>query len=290
MNKSGPDRHSAEVRAGRRFEFGKNWQRFLKTLSEKKIALAEQSLRESLNIDRLTGKLFLDVGSGSGLFSLAARRLGATVRSFDFDPHSVACTSELRSLYMPGDAQWTVEHGSILDQEFVGALGSYDIVYSWGVLHHTGSMWEALQNVKSLTKANGQLFIAIYNDQGTVSEEWRKVKQRYNQLPSLFRLPYALRIIARTDAPTALSYARQGQFLDYVRRWTAYAETARGMNKWYDWIDWIGGYPFEFATIEAIVDFFGKDGFELQCLTSRAAGLGCNEFVFQRKAGLGEHV
>ena len=96
---------ATEIRDGQRFEFGKNWQRFLKTLSEKKIALAEQSLRESLNIDRLTGKLFLDVGSGSGLFSLAARRLGATVRSFDFDPHSVACTSELRSLYMPGDTQ-----------------------------------------------------------------------------------------------------------------------------------------------------------------------------------------
>lgn len=137
-----------QVRRGERFEFGKNWQSFLNTLDDERIAIAEASLRERLG--DISGKTFLDVGSGSGLSSLAARRLGAKVRSFDYDPHSVACTEELRRRYFPDDADWTVSAGSILDDDFVASLGRYDIVYAWGVLHHTGAMWRALENVGKL--------------------------------------------------------------------------------------------------------------------------------------------
>ena len=100
--------HAAEVTAGRRFEFGKNWQRFLATLSERRIAEAERSLSEMLGVDDLAGTTFLDAGSGSGLFSLAARRLGARVTSFDYDPQSVACTNELKRRFFPDDSQWQV--------------------------------------------------------------------------------------------------------------------------------------------------------------------------------------
>src|SRR2546423_4135246 len=138
--------HAIEIAQGARFEFGKNWSRFLAELDDRRIARAEESLREMLEITDLRGKNFLDVGSGSGLFSLAARRLGARVHSFDYDPQSVACTRELRRRFFPDDAQWQVEEGSALDEKFVRALGTVDVVYSWGVLHHTGAMWRALEH------------------------------------------------------------------------------------------------------------------------------------------------
>src|SRR5215218_10420474 len=132
--------HAIEVSRGERFKFGENWSRFLSLLNEERITEAEGSLKKMLDTESLEGKTFLDVGSGSGLFSLAARRLGAKVRSFDFDPQSVACTRELRRRYFAEDKDWVVEQGSALDQSYLGTLGTYDVVYSWGVLHHTGEM------------------------------------------------------------------------------------------------------------------------------------------------------
>src|SRR2546426_6722959 len=112
--------HEQEVRAGQRFEFGANWASFLSVLDESRIEEACRSLREMLGTDALGGRSFLDVGSGSGLFSLAARRLGATrVHSLDFDPKSVACTRHLKERYFPDAAQWTVEQGSALDAPYL---------------------------------------------------------------------------------------------------------------------------------------------------------------------------
>lgn len=121
-----------EIGSGERFEFGANWAAFLKQLTPEDIETAEESLKSMLDVGRLDGKSFLDIGSGSGIFSLAAKRLGARVRSFDYDPQSVACTAELKRRYFPDDRQWTVGQGSILDRKFVGRLGHFDVVYSWG--------------------------------------------------------------------------------------------------------------------------------------------------------------
>src|SRR5437763_1458821 len=121
----------------RRFGFGDNWLDFARNLSDRQIAEAERSVRNLLRRDNLEGMTFVDVGSGSGLFSLAARRLGARVHSFDYDAQSVLCTRQLRDQYCPSDPDWTIEQGSILDREYIRALGTFDVVYSWGVLHHT---------------------------------------------------------------------------------------------------------------------------------------------------------
>ncbi len=277
--------HKSEVKRGERFAFGKNWQRFLSTLNDERIALAEQSLKKFLSVERLDGKTFLDIGSGSGLFSGVARRLGATVHSFDYDPQSVACTTQMRQRFFPNDGNWLIEQGSVLDREYLASLGTFDIVYSWGVLHHTGSMWDALANIKPLVRPQGQLYIAIYNDLGAVTDRWLKTKQLYNQLPAALRLPFALSIIARGEVPSMLNHLRRGDLQAYLRTWTDYSKTStRGMSRWHDWIDWIGGYPYECANVEEIVDFFGKDGFALERLESRASGTGCNEFVFRRIA------
>src|SRR6476661_7748990 len=136
--------HAEEVAKHERFKFGENWSAFLARLNDERVAQAEASLRDMLETDTLAGKRFLDAGSGSGLFSLAARRLGATVHSFDYDPASVACTRELKRRYFPEDPSWTVDEASVLDKAYLAGLGQFDIVYSWGVLHHTGAMWEAL--------------------------------------------------------------------------------------------------------------------------------------------------
>src|SRR6266699_7077195 len=120
--------HATEVSRGQRFEFGANWARFLEALNDERIAQAEQSLRDMLGMSDLLGKSFLDIGSGSGLFSLAARRLGATVHAFDYDPQSVACTTELKRRYFPDDARWTIEEGSALNAAYTASLGTFDVV------------------------------------------------------------------------------------------------------------------------------------------------------------------
>jgi 2-polyprenyl-6-hydroxyphenyl methylase/3-demethylubiquinone-9 3-methyltransferase len=273
------------VTTGKRFEFGKNWKRFLSTLNEVRIDVAKLSLQQHLKCERLDGMTFLDVGSGSGLFSLAARRLGATVRSFDYDSESVACTLDLKHRFFPDDKDWVVEQGSILDDRYLASLGTYDIVYSWGVLHHTGAMQTAFDNIKQLVAIGGSLYISIYNELGEVTDHWLRIKQTYNRLPRPLRRIYALSIIAAEEKPVLLAHCKRGQILEYLRRWTEYdRRSTRGMSRWHDSIDWIGGYPYECASVEAVIDEFGKDGFVLTNVIDQIGGTGCNEFVFQRNA------
>jgi 2-polyprenyl-3-methyl-5-hydroxy-6-metoxy-1,4-benzoquinol methylase len=279
--------HANEVARGERFEFGENWSHFLATLDDEKIREAEDSLCRMLEIESLEGLSFLDIGSGSGLFSLAARRLGARVHSLDYDPKSVACTAELRRRYFPEDDNWKVEEGSALDAEYIKSLGHFDVVYSWGVLHHTGEMWRALENAQYPVKAGGRLFIAIYNDTGTQAARWKWIKKTYNRLPSLLRPPFAVLAVAPDEIKPALRSLITLRPQEYIRRWTAYNKN-RGMSHWHDIIDWVGGYPYEVATPDEIFDFYRARGFTLTKLKCGGIGLGCNEFVFLRN-GLTEN-
>jgi 2-polyprenyl-6-hydroxyphenyl methylase/3-demethylubiquinone-9 3-methyltransferase len=254
-----------------RFGFGANWSRFLSVLNQQRIRMAEQSLKDMLAVEDLKDKTFLDVGCGSGLFSLVARRLGARVYSFDYDPESVACAQELKQRYCPSDTEWTIEVGSALDKEYLQSLGSFDIVYSWGVLHHTGAMWQAMENVRHLVKSGGQLAIAIYNDQGLKSDYWRLVKRSYNKNSVLSLL------LVCVHTP----YLIGGRWL--VRMLTNRLFPERGMSLWHDMIDWLGGYPFEVASPEGIHEFLHTKGFGLSKLKTCAGRHGCNEFVFVKK-------
>lgn len=273
--------HRADVESGARFEFGKNWSHFLEHLDDDRIRIATEALQERLGVTSLEGKTFLDVGSGSGLMSLAARNLGATVRSFDYDPASVACTTELRRRYHPDDSAWTVTEGSVLDTSFLASLGTFDIVYSWGVLHHTGAMWRALENVIPLVAPGGRLFIAIYNDQGAISRRWTAIKRSYNRAPGPIRAAFLATATLYFEARGVAREVISGRFPRPIRSWREYSRS-RGMSRWHDIVDWIGGYPFEVARPEQIFDFFRDRGFTLSRLVTCGGGLGCNEFVFER--------
>lgn len=262
----------AEVDRGERFAFGRNWQRFLGVVSEEHVEQAIRGIRELLPA-ALEGKRFLDVGSGSGLSSLAARRLGARVHSFDFDPESVAATRALRERFCPDDEDWTVEQGSALDADYLRGLGRFDVVYSWGVLHHTGDLARALENVTIPLAPGGYLFIALYNDLGFQSRVWRRVKQAYCSGPvgrglvSAIFMPYfasywVLRSVVR----------RENTFRAYHRD--------RGMSVVHDWKDWLGGLPYEVAKVEDVFHLYTRKGFTLVDLRTDN-GIGNNQLVFR---------
>lgn len=270
-----------ELRAGQRYGFGANWRAFLARLNPERLRQAVESLRGLLGRDDLCGLRLLDMGSGSGLFSLAARSLGAVVVSCDYDPDSVACTEGLRRTFRPGDPDWTVLRGSVLDRAFLAELGAFDVVYSWGVLHHTGDQWAAVDNAARLVAPGGLLAVALYNHQPFFTPLHRAMKRMACRWPWagdwLIAPAYALGV----GAALALADALRGRN-PQARHKTA--GLPRGMNFWHDVRDWVGGWPFETSTPEQVFDFCRARGFELRTLRTVGGKSGCNEFVFQRVA------
>ena len=217
--------------------------------------------------------------SGSGLFSLAATRLGADhVHSFDYDEQSVGATALLKEQHNP-DAAWTIERGDVTSADYMASLGQFNIVYAWGVLHHTGAMWQAMENAAARVAPGGLFFVAIYNEQGRTSKRWRAIKRLYNRLPGAVRVPYAIVVMLPAELRRLGGATLRGRPWSYVAGWTR--TRARGMSRWHDLLDWVGGYPFEVAKPEEVFRFCRDRGFELLELKTWGGGLGCNEFVFR---------
>lgn len=266
-----------------RFSFGDNWLRFLAILDGDRIEEAERSLQKMLLVERLDGKRFLDIGSGSGLFSLAARRLGATVHSFDYDAQSVACTAELRQRYFPMDTDWVIERGSVLDAAYLETLGTWDIVYSWGVLHHTGAMWLGIEHAVGRVAEGGQLYIAIYNDQGFKSRVWWLMKWLYNRLPRPLNTLYAYSTWLLVQAFNLMKYTFLLKPMSAITPLLNYRRK-RGMSVTHDLIDWMGGFPYEFAAYDVLVRYLNRRGFDLVVGRPKTS-LGCHELLFRRVEG-----
>ncbi len=268
-----------------RFPFGKNWARFLDGLTTRQIEEAEKSLVDVLGEDAFKGRRFLDIGCGSGLFSLAARRLGATVHSLDYDADSVGCAEELKRRFFEDDTLWTIEQGSALDADYLRGLGPFDIVYSWGVLHHTGDLWKAFENALIPLAPAGNLWISIYNHQGLISKHWTFVKKLYcsglpgRLLTSIVYYPYFV-----VSALAAEVLGGRNPFLYFSRY-----KKSRGMSAWTDYRDWLGGYPFETARPDEVFRFFRDRGCRLEHLKTPVGQFGtwagCNDFLFQRDPG-----
>jgi 2-polyprenyl-6-hydroxyphenyl methylase/3-demethylubiquinone-9 3-methyltransferase len=260
-----------------RFAFGRNWRSFLSTVDDHRIDEARRRLRESLGRDDLHSVRALDIGSGSGLSSLVMHQLGADVVAFDYDTDSVACTEELRRRYAPNTTHWQILKGSALDPAFMVGLGHFDLVYSWGVLHHTGSMWSALDLAAACVAPQGTLLLALYNDQGHRSRIWHAIKHLYCS-SALGRW-----LVGAAFYPLFAAYALWQDLRHFHAPGTHAREYARkrGMSLFHDWRDWLGGYPFEVAKPEQVIRKLTTKGFKLRSQTL-TRGLGCNEFVFQR--------
>lgn len=270
----------AEIKRGDRFAFGENWAKFIKNLDEEKITGSQRSISAFFGRDSFVGLSFLDVGSGSGLSSLVAARMGAKVTSMDFDPQSVACTNELRARYFSGTRDWKVQQGSALDSAYMRSLGQFDIVYSWGVLHHTGNLWLGIENALSCVKPDGQLMLAIYNDQGWKSRVWWLIKAFYNSLPKPLALIFAYSLGYMIMAAVVMKYALT--FRWKIVHEILFAPLGRGMTRNRDLIDWMGGFPFEVATVDVLRDYMAARGFVLETAKAETS-LGCHELLFRRK-------
>jgi 2-polyprenyl-6-hydroxyphenyl methylase/3-demethylubiquinone-9 3-methyltransferase len=262
-----------------RFQFGKNWDDFLNSITEEHLAESEKSLRELLDVNDLKGKRFLDIGSGSGLFSLSAMRMGAEVVSFDYDKHSVACAVKLKTRHFPQSNGWKIQQGSILSREFVESLGAFDVCYAWGVLHHTGNLWQAIFNAQLPVKTGGTFVIAIYNDEGIVSSAWHIIKRNYCKgglrkvlLTSIF---YPIFFLSGLVGDLIRLRNPAARYADHKRK-------HRGMSLIHDWKDWLGGYPYEVATPERIEAFLENLGFRLLRKIPPAYGFGNYQFAFRR--------
>ena len=258
---------ASQSQSGQRFNFGKNWLRFKKEINSTALAAAKQSILAYVGLESLDSQVFFDIGSGSGLFSLAAYQLGARVVSIDFDPYSVLCTNKLRDEYCH-DSSWHVYEGSVLDLSFLKSLGKPTIVYSWGVLHHTGNLSLALENITEAFLQYRPTFVfAIYNDQGFQSRLWSSIKRLY--CSSIFARTF-LSFIYLIYSYTSIFLSNILRFrspFSYLRQY----KSKRGMNVYIDLIDWLGGYPFEVLKPELIVHFMLNKGFYLYHLEQQIA-------------------
>ena len=261
------------------FDFGRNWQSFVRAgVDERKIESARHSLRHLLGVSDLNGRSFLDIGCGSGLSSLAAVSLGARpVIGFDADPGSLAASAELRASAGIDAGTWQLLEGSILDPSFLATLGNADVVHAWGSLHHTGALWQAIDNACELVACEGLLVLAIYNDVDGIggSAEWRRIKSWYSRAPRALRLLMEWAYIAQRATCDLLALRNPAARLRGEM-------CERGMDFRVDVRDWLGGLPYEYASALAVVERVqGKLGFEL-CYLNAVQGHSCNEFTFRR--------
>jgi len=259
-----------------RFSFGENWRKYLSSLTVEQIAQAQHSVQRLTGRTFLDGESFIDVGCGSGLFSLGAHKLNAdSIISVDIDPNSIGCATMLRSRVSSGADRWKIVQASALDDTAMQALGQASVVYSWGVLHHTGDLWRAVQNTMGLVQPGGMLCLALYNHPQNEAMHM-KLKRLYNRLPRPAR-PVLASAYAAARLRTVVMEQKRNP-IQYVRH---YGEESRGMSFWRDVEDWLGGLPCEFASADDVEIFAKPRGFIVEDVLVGPAGAN-NEYRLRR--------
>jgi SAM-dependent methyltransferase len=261
------------------FKFGENWASFAGTIDAGVIAEAERGLLRLIPADEIAGRTFLDIGCGSGLHALAAARLGAKrIRAVDIDPQSVATTREVLSSMAP-QSDWSAETVSVFDLD-PDEIGRFDVVYSWGVLHHTGDLDGAMRRAAALVAPGGLFTFALYR--ATYLDRFWVAEKRWYKSASPGMQAFAHRAYSRLFK---LGLAATG------RRFSTYAakkKTERGMDFDHDVHDWLGGYPYETispAEVELLMRGLGFTPVRRFARKRREVGLfgsGCDEFVYRK--------
>lgn len=262
----------------KRFAFGKNWKAYISTqFNDETYKQAEHSLLNFLDDFNLKGKSVLDMGCGSGIHSLVFARSGASsIVSVDYDEDSVECAQSVAHSEK-NNVSWVVKQGSLLDDVFVDSLGKFDLVYCWGVAHHTGDMWKALQNLAVCVKPNGLLYIAIYNTvPGRLgSSYWYRIKKLYVSVPRLIQIIMEWIYFFIHIVKMLLT------FRNPIKVMRKYREK-RGMSYRHDLNDWLGGFPYEHAKAEELFSFYKERGFELVRLKTNIF-IGNNQLLLRKK-------
>jgi predicted RNA methylase len=260
------------------FSFGENWAQYAEKIDERRIEEAEKSLIRLVGRESIQGRTFLDIGCGSGLFSLAALRLGCQrLLAVDLDPNSVQTTRRTLERYAPARANWDCRRISVFDLD-PAEVGTFDIVYSWGVLHHTGAMYKAIEKASAMVKPEGMLTLALYG-KTPFCGLWRIEKRIYSRSPK-----WVQRAIEKVySAVVAARLALKGESLK-KRRETYFQQ--RGMDMYHDTRDWLGGYPYESISPQEAMTFMHKLGFEpirsFVCPSIGLLGAGCDEYSFTK--------
>ena len=264
---------------GTHFAFGKNWASYAQLVTEARVQAAVDSLRKLIG-GSLEGKSLLDIGCGSGLHALAALRLGASeVVAIDIDSDSVATALQLLQSNAPRQG-WSVRSGSVFDLE-KNPPGVFDVVYSWGVLHHTGAMYRALRAAAALVAPGGQFIFALYR-WTPLCWLWKSEKRWYAAAGPTAQARARATYVALFRAVFALR--RRGSFSGYLADY----RQRRGMDFYHDVHDWLGGWPYESISPAQTDRFMTGLGFQrVRAFTAAGVnvglfGSGCDEYVYTR--------
>ncbi len=258
------------IKKDTRFEFGQNWNLYSKSISDVEVNLAKQGIIKLMPTKTaLDSKSFLDIGCGSGIHSIAANTLGfESITATDFDLKSVNTAISNKKIF---NSNINIFQDDILNTKI---KNKFDVVYSWGVLHHTGNMEKAILNSRKLVNDEGYLIIAIYK-KTYFCKMWHFIKKLYCNSPRFIK-----KIFNFTFYTLRLSlYLIKGNKISKYKQ-------IRGMNLYFDSIDWLGGFPYESASKDVIVSMVG-DGFELVKFFDAKPNLGlmgsaCSEYTFKK--------
>jgi SAM-dependent methyltransferase len=262
-----------------KFDFGSNWNSFFKKVNEQNIQKSIDSILELCPKEIVAGKSVIDIGCGSGINSIAFERIGArTVSAVDVDKGCLDTTNEM-ILRFTNAQKFQVFHCDILETEKL-PNSKFDLVYSWGVLHHTGNMNLAIMNSIKLVNQSGYLFIALYR-KTAFCDYWRFAKRTYVKSPIVLQKLYFLLAV--------MSFIPYDCIRGKVMPSTLIKSysSSRGMNYFTDIRDWLGGYPYESIKSHDLETLIESQGFKL--IKSNAKpyhfglrGSGCDEFLFKR--------